>query len=246
MSGAVQQRGGVGLAFANVTTLFFAWGFVTATIDPLIPSVRSIFKLSFAESMLTQFAFFMAYGIVSLPAAAVVARLGYARSILAALATLMIGCLLMPLATALDRYAVVLVALFVIASGVTLLQVAANPLAAALGSPERSHFRLTLSQAFNSLGTVLAPLAGAFILLGGGLFAHGAAGDAEARNHSLRAIDNAFFIIASAIAADAIMNEALRGIVRPVIGHALHQRTGTIAHTDHRNLDWIHQLNSSG
>ena len=149
---------GGGLAFAYVTTLFFAWGFVTSIIDPLIPSVRSVFTLTFAESMLTQFAWFIAYGVVSLPAAALLARLGFSTSIIVALAVMVLGCLIVPVATILDLYPGVLLALFVIASGVTLLQVAANPLVAVLGKPERSHFRLTFSQAFNSLGTVLGQI----------------------------------------------------------------------------------------
>src|SRR5262249_50329567 len=115
-------------AFACVTTLFFAWGFVTSIIDPLIPAVKSVFTLNYAESMLTQFAWFIAYGLVSLPAAALLARLGFVVSIIVALVAMVLGCLLVPVATMLDAYPGVLLALFVIASGVTLLQVAANPL----------------------------------------------------------------------------------------------------------------------
>ena len=122
-------------AFACVTTLFFAWGFVTSIIDPLIPAVKSVFTLNYAESMLTQLAWFIAYGVVSLPAAALLARLGFVASIIVALAAMVLGCLLVPAATMLDLYPGVLVALFVIASGVTLLQVAANPLVAVLGAP---------------------------------------------------------------------------------------------------------------
>src|ERR1700687_4028007 len=137
---------GQGAAFASITTLFFAWGFITVTVDPLIASMKAIFELSYAEVMLTQFAFFMAYGIVSLPAAALVARLGYPRSIVMALGIMIAGCLCVPLATHLDTFAVVLVALFIIASGITILQVAANPLAASLGSADRSTLWVQLSQ----------------------------------------------------------------------------------------------------
>ncbi|HEY4975623.1 MAG TPA: hypothetical protein VII41_18575, partial [Steroidobacteraceae bacterium] len=119
------QRG----AFASITTLFFAWGFITVTVDPLIASMKAIFELSYAEVMLTQFAFFMAYGLVSLPAAVLVARIGYPRSIVLALGIMIAGCLCIPLATHLDTFSVVLAALFIIASGITILQVAANPLA---------------------------------------------------------------------------------------------------------------------
>jgi len=193
-------------AFAAVTTLFFAWGFITAMIDPLIPSVRAIFNLSYTESMLTQFAFFMSYGIVSLPGAALVARAGYGRSILIALVAMVLGCLVIPVATAVQRYELVLVALFIIGSGITVLQLAANPLAAVLGPAERSHFRLTFSQAFNSLGTVIAPYLGSMLMLRGGVFAAGAgAADAAAnREASLRSIDTSFLSIAAMIALLAV------------------------------------------
>ncbi len=196
---AAPTSGGQTASFAIVTTLFFTWGFITSVIDPLIPSVRAIFHLSFAESMLTQFAFFVAYGVVSLPAARLVARLGSATAVMMALCVMLAGCLLMPVATYVSAYALVLVALFVIAGGVTVLQVAANPLAAALGRPERSHLRLTLSQAFNSLGTVAGPYFGAMVMLRGGVFAGG--GGAAARAQSLRQIDTSFFIVAGLIIA---------------------------------------------
>ena len=193
---------GLAVPFMSVTTLFFAWGFITATIDPLIPSVRAIFSLSYTESMLTQFAFFMAYGVVSLPGAALVARAGYGRSIVIALVAMIAGCLIIPLATHLGTYELVLVALFIIASGITVLQVAANPLAAALGPPHRSHLRLLFAQAFNSLGTVIAPFLGAAIMLSGGIFAaeDGVSSAASRRQESLGSIDTAFFIIVGMIA----------------------------------------------
>ena len=187
-------------ALAVVTTLFFAWGFITSMIDPLIPSVQAVFSLSNAQSMLTQFAFFLAYGVVSLPAAALVARLGYGRSVICALLVMFAGCLIVPVATQVERYTLVLVALFVIASGITVLQVAANPLAAALGTPERSHLRLTLSQAFNSLGTVIGPYLGSRLMLHGGMFAAaGVAITSAQRAESLRNIDTSFLLIAALI-----------------------------------------------
>ncbi len=164
---------GTGLAFAYVTSLFFAWGFATSLIDPLIAAVKGVFELSFTEALLTQFAWFTAYGVVSLPAAAVLARLGYAKSIAGALGVMVLGALIVPVSTFLDFYPGVLLALFVIAAGVTLLQVAANPLAASLGSSRSSHFRLVFSQAFNALGTVVGPLLGASIMLSGGIFVAG-------------------------------------------------------------------------
>lgn len=164
---------GSGLAFAYVTTLFFAWGFATSLVDPLIAAVRGVFELSFTEALLTQFAWFTAYGVFSLPAAAVLSKLGYARSIVSALGVMVLGALIVPLSTLMNFYPGVLIALFVIGGGVTLLQVAANPLAASLGSAGKSHFRLVFSQAFNSLGTVVGPLLGATVMLSGGIFVAG-------------------------------------------------------------------------
>ncbi len=164
---------GAGLAFAYVTTLFFAWGFATSLVDPLIAAVRGVFDLSFTEALLTQFAWFTAYGVFSLPAAAILSKLGYARSIVSALGVMVLGALIVPLSTLMNFYPGVLIALFVIGGGVTLLQVAANPLAASLGSAGKSHFRLVFSQAFNSLGTVVGPLLGATVMLSGGIFVAG-------------------------------------------------------------------------
>jgi FHS family L-fucose permease-like MFS transporter len=185
-------------AFITVTTLFFAWGFITSMVDPLIPSVRAIFSLNYTESMLTQFAFFLAYGVMSLPAGMIVLRCGYPRSILGALLAMVAGSLIIALAGKVDTYVLVLLGLFVIASGMTVLQVAANPLAASLGNPTRSHFRLTLSQAFNSFGTVLGPNVGAWLMLRGGVFTGTttSANFALARTDSLRSIYHSFMIVA--------------------------------------------------
>jgi FHS family L-fucose permease-like MFS transporter len=200
------------VAFASITTLFFAWGFITVSVDPLIAALKAIFSLSYAEVMLTQFAFFMAYGVVSLPAAALIRRIGYTRAIVAALAVMVAGCLIVPLATHFETFAIVLVALFVIAAGITILQVAANPLAAALGPPQRSHFRLTLVQAFNSLGTAIAPYLVSSLLLAGGIFAVAgtAAATAGQRAESLRNIDLAFVVIAVLIALLAVFIWSVR------------------------------------
>lgn len=192
---------GMRAGFATVTTLFFMWGFITVSIDPLIAALKALFDLSYAQAMLTQFAFFMAYFVVSLPAAALIARLGNSKSIMFALGVMVVGCLIVPAATYFETYSLVLVALFVIASGITILQVVANPLAAALGPPERSHFRLTFSQAFNSFGTWLAPRLVSGVILAGGIFAvtHGAEITPELRAESFRKIDSVFLAIAGAL-----------------------------------------------
>jgi MFS transporter, FHS family, L-fucose permease len=200
-------------AFVAVTTLFFAWGFITAMIDPLIPAMKVLFSLSYTESLLTQFAFFAAYGIVSLPAAALIARRGYVAGIMIALCAMVLGCLMMLLATGLQRYVVVLFALFVVASGITILQVAANPLAAALGSKAGAHFRLVFSQAFNSLGTVLAPYLGALFMLRGGVFSDSAAGSAAMRDASFRNIDHSFLMIAVLIVVLALFIYLSRRVI---------------------------------
>jgi MFS transporter, FHS family, L-fucose permease len=206
---------GMRAGFATVTTLFFMWGFITVSIDPLIAALKAIFKLSYAQSNLTQFAFFTAYFVVSLPAAVLIARLGNSKSILFALGVMVIGCLIVPAATHFDTYWLVLVALFVIASGITILQVVANPLAAALGPPERSHFRLTFSQAFNSFGTWLAPHLVSGVILAGGIFAvtHGAEVTAALREESFRRIDFVFLAIAGALVLLAVFIVAFRRLL---------------------------------
>ena len=206
---------GMWKGFVTVITLFFMWGFITVSVDPLIAALKAIFSLNYAEAMLTQFAFFMAYFVVSLPAAALIARLGNSKSIIFALGVMVLGCLIVPVATKVNTYALVLVALFVIASGITILQVVANPLAAALGRPERSHFRLTFSQTFNSFGTWLAPQLVSSIILAGGIFAvtHGAVVTDELRAESFRRIDSVFFMIAGALVLLALFIFAFRRLL---------------------------------
>lgn len=151
---------------AAVVALFFIWGGLTSLNDILIPKLKGLFSLSYTEAMLTQFAFFMAYFIVSLPAGALIARVGYLKGIVIGLATMAAGCLMFVPASSSGVYATFLAALFVLAGGITILQVAANPLIANLGDPATSHSRLTLAQAFNSLGTTIFPPIGALVILG--------------------------------------------------------------------------------
>jgi FHS family L-fucose permease-like MFS transporter len=191
----MQGKGTVTAAFAAVTTLFFAWGFITSLIDPLVAAVKGIFTLSDTEAQLSAFAFFIAYGVVSFPAAALIARLRAVPAILLALAMMAAACLIMLVAANMAIYGVVLLGLFVLASGITILQVAANPLAAALGDPKGSHFRLTLSQTFNSFGTFLGPLLGAALFLEGVEVKDGTAITPEVRDAALAGIDRAYFWI---------------------------------------------------
>lgn len=150
---------------ALVVTLFFIWGFATVLVDTLVPKLKATFALSYAEVMLTQFSFFLAYLVVSLPAGVLIARIGYIRGIIVGLALMAVGCALFAPAASLGIFPGFLLALFVMAAGITILQVSANPLIAILGARETSHSRLTLAQAFNSLGTTVGPFVGAAFIL---------------------------------------------------------------------------------
>jgi FHS family L-fucose permease-like MFS transporter len=147
------------------------------------------------EAQLSASAFFIAYGLISFPAAALIARLRPVPSILLALAVMAGACLIMLGAANLAVYSLVLLGLFGLASGITILQVAANPLAAALGNPEGSHFRLTLSQTFNSFGTFIAPVIGAGLFLKGVEAKHEGAITEAVRTEALAGIDRAYFWI---------------------------------------------------
>lgn len=149
-----------------VVALFFVWGGLTSLNDVLIPKLKGLFSLTYTEAMLTQFAFFMAYFLVSLPAGHLIARVGYLKGIVIGLGTMAAGCLLFIPAAGSGIYATFLAALFVLAAGITVLQVAANPLIANMGSAATAPSRLTLAQAFNSLGTTIFPPIGGAIILG--------------------------------------------------------------------------------
>jgi FHS family L-fucose permease-like MFS transporter len=202
---AVRWSSGSTGAYAIVTCLFFAWGFITSLIDPLVAAVKGIFSLTDVQAQLSASAFFIAYGVMSLPAAVLLARRQAVSTILIALAMMVGGCMLMLAAANLRQYTVVLLGLFVLASGITVLQVAANPLAAALGPPERSHFRLTFSQSFNSLGTFIGPYLGAALFLRGIEVKEGTEVTEQALADSLAGIDRAFFWIAGLILLIALL-----------------------------------------
>lgn len=154
-------------ALAVLTTLFFVWGLLTSLNDILVPHLKAIFTLSYLQAMLIQFCFFGAYFIVSLPAGFLVEKVGYRVSIVIGLCASGLGCLGFYPAASARSYPLFLAALFVLASGITLLQVAANPCVASLGSEDTAPSRLNLSQAFNSLGTTVGPLLGAALILSG-------------------------------------------------------------------------------
>jgi FHS family L-fucose permease-like MFS transporter len=150
---------------AVVTTLFFMWGFLTCLNDILVPHLKSIFDLDYAQVMLIQFAFFGAYFVFSIPSAKVIDWIGYQRSMVLGLVTMGAGAFLFVPAASVPSYPLFLVALIVLAAGITCLQVAANPYVTVLGPARTASSRLNLTQAFNSLGTFLAPFFGGLLIL---------------------------------------------------------------------------------
>src|SRR5215469_7627826 len=150
---------------ATVTTLFFMWGFLTCLNDILIPHLKSIFGLNYRQGMMIQFFFFGAYAVFSIPSARLIDWIGYQRSMVIGLVTMAAGAFLFVPAASVPSYALFLFAVIVLAAGITCLQVAANPYVTVLGKPETASSRLNLTQAFNSLGTFLAPFFGGLLIL---------------------------------------------------------------------------------
>jgi len=149
-----------------VMGLFFIFGGITSLNDVIIPKLKELFTLNYTQAMLVQFCFFTAYLVIGIPGAKLVKKIGYMRGAVAGLLTMLVGCLLFIPASQNAIYELFLLALFVLASGVVIVQVVSNPLISLLGKPETAHSRLTFAQAFNSLGTTLFPLFGAALILG--------------------------------------------------------------------------------
>jgi len=213
------------LVVGLVVFLFFAWGFATVLIDTLIPKLKGLFALSYADVMLTQFSFFISYLIFSIPAGLILSRVGYVRGAVLGLVVMAAGCLLFAPAASLGLFPFFLLALFVMAAGITMLQVAANPFIELLGSEATSHSRLTLAQAFNSLGTTVGPWVGAVLILRGGVTVH-SSGLSEAALTALRkteahAVQVPFLAIGATLVALAIVFWLLRNTnAPPVAGQA--------------------------
>jgi len=176
ISGASQQeftvsaphsKGGTQSALMLVTALFFIWGFLTTLNDILVPHLQDIFSLNYTQSSLIQLAFFSSYALFSIPAGKIVETIGYKRTMVVGLITMAAGAFLFLPASKLPSYPFFLGAMIVLAAGVTILQVAANPYVSVLGPPSTASSRLNLTQAFNSLGTTIAPLFGSYIILRG-------------------------------------------------------------------------------
>jgi MFS transporter, FHS family, L-fucose permease len=152
-------------AMAMVTTLFFMWGFLTCLNDILVPHLKSIFDLNYAEVMLVQFSFFSAYFVFALPSGKLIERFGYKRTMVTGLCTMGLGALLFVPAASAPSFGLFLGALIVLAAGMTALQVSANPYVSVLGPEKTASSRLNLTQAFNSLGTTIAPYVGSLLIL---------------------------------------------------------------------------------
>ena len=161
-----QEQGTQTFAFIAMTCLFFFWGFITVLNDILIPFLKESFDLNYTQAMLVQFCFFGAYFIVSPFAGKLIDKVGYQQGIVLGLLTTATGCLLFYPSAAVHMYALFLFAFFVLASGITILQVAANPYVAALGPEKTAASRLNLAQAANSFGTTVGPIVGSMLILG--------------------------------------------------------------------------------
>ncbi|MBC2667326.1 sugar MFS transporter [Novosphingobium flavum] len=166
--GAGHPASGVryGPALTLLASLFFMWGFITVINNTLLPHLRSVFELNYTQTTLIESVWFIAYFVASIPSAKLIERIGYQKSLVIGLLVMAAGALGMMLAASIPSYGVTLAMLFVIASGITLLQVAANPYVAVVGKPETASSRLNLVQAMNSAGTMLAPMFGAYLILG--------------------------------------------------------------------------------
>lgn len=216
-----------------LTSLFFMWGLITSLNDILIPHLKAVFTLSYVQATLVQFAFFGAYFVMSLPSGWLVERVGYRFGIITGLAIAGVGCLLFFPAAAAAAYPLFLGALFVLASGITLLQVAANPYVTILGPPESASSRLTLTQAFNSLGTTIGPYAGALLILSS---AAPATPEAEAALVQVPYLGLAFVLFAIAGVFLLLRLPAVGGVAAVDTGTA----AAATATDDHRSL-WSHR-----
>ncbi|MDQ7989674.1 MAG: sugar MFS transporter [Candidatus Dactylopiibacterium sp.] len=197
-------------ALGALTLLFFMWGLITSLNDILVPHLKALFTLSYFEAMLVQFSFFTAYFVMSLPAGALIRRTGYKGGILIGLGLAAAGCLMFYPAAGLRAYPLFLVALFVLACGITVLQVAANPYVTALGPPETASSRLNLTQAFNSLGTTLGPALGATFILSAAAWPDAGAASLSAAERVLReqaqvaAVQTPYVVLAGVLVAIAV------------------------------------------
>ena len=196
------------VALAVLAGVFFMWGFATVLNDILVPHLKSVFKLGYGGSLLIQFVFYLAYLLVAIPAARTLDRLGYKACVVIGLSGMAVSALGFVPAAMLQSYAVFLVALFLLASSITLLQVAANPYVALIGDPATASSRLNLVQAFNSLGTTIAPLFGGLLILGrsaSGSVQNGAVLTVAQRQTDVQAVEMPYLLIAGVLIALAVL-----------------------------------------
>jgi FHS family L-fucose permease-like MFS transporter len=190
-----------------VMALFFIFGGITSLNDVILPKLKELFTLNYTQAMLVQFCFFTAYLVIGIPGAQLVKKIGYMRGAVVGLLTMMVGCLLFIPASSTATYGLFLLALFVLGSGIVVVQVVANPLISLLGPARTVHSRLTFAQAFNSLGTTVFPIVGSALILGGlaGLSASQLSGPAldAYRSAETRAIVNTYLGLAAALAVIA-------------------------------------------
>ena len=196
-------------ALTLLASLFFMWGFITVINNTLLPHLRSVFDLTYTQTTWIESVWFIAYFFASIPSAKLIERIGYKYSMVIGLMIMAAGALLMIPAARIPSYGVVLAALFVIAAGITLLQVAANPYVAVIGPPESSSSRLNLVQAFNSMGTTFAPLFGGYLILSrsasGNVEGGAAALSMEQRLADAQSVQLPYFIVAMVLVVLAIV-----------------------------------------
>jgi len=198
-------------SFYLLTSLFFMWGLITVLVDSLIPRIKEIFELTYFQAGLVQFAFFIAYALISIPAGNLLHKIGYKKGIILGLVIMGIGSLLFSPAASFRSFEIFLLGYFTLASGMTILQVAANPYVTVLGDERTASSRLNLSQAFNSLGTTIAPILGAVFILSDNIKS---SEEIESLEHAVKesyyaaeasAVQTPFFVLAIALILLAVV-----------------------------------------
>lgn len=230
-----KNNGQVTFGLFALTSLFFMWGFLTSLNDILIPHFKEVFSLNYTEAMLVQLCFFGAYFIISLPAGRLVEKIGYQKGIVTGLVIAAAGCGMFLPASIMVSYSVFLLALFVLASGITILQVSANPYVTALGSSETAAGRLTMTQAFNSLGTTIAPFFGAFLILGVSIEGLELLAEAQRQAQKLEVVQLPYIILTSCLLILALIFSRLN---LPAIDS--HQNNSQIADSEQLSI-WSHR-----
>lgn len=210
-SGSAVAGSNYRVALYSLMLLFFMMGFITCLNDILIPYLKSIFNLSYAQANLINLCFFGAYFVMSVPSGLLISKIGYKTGMILGFSVAALGCFLFYPAAGLKVYGLFLAALFILASGITLLQVAGNPYVAVLGSPETASSRLTLTQAFNSVGTTIAPSFGSLLIL-----SHLPKNSSEIGSIDVSSVQTPYLFIGGALVLIAFI---LLLIKLPVINH---------------------------